>query len=195
METKADHNRCLILNADYTPIGIVHWHRAIIWGLKSENTNSQYSIEIIDFYKNDFIQGISRRFPVPAVARIHRFLSLNNRTVNFNRKNILIRDAYTCQYCNNTFNINQLTYDHVIPKSKWSSNTSPTNWTNIVTCCVECNRKKGNRTPTQAGMKLLKIPVRPKSSFRFLPFVESLTTIKSIPDEWAAYLPQSYEHL
>ena len=104
--------------------------------------------EIIDFYKNDYIIGTNnKRFPIPAVAKTAKYFRINNHTVKFSRKNLFVRDNYTCQYCDTIFNGNDLTYDHVIPKSAWKSNIgSPTCWTNIVTACVNCNRKKGNRT-------------------------------------------------
>lgn len=188
------HNTCLLLNADYTPFGIIDWTKAIIWSLKIfDKGEEDYSIEIIDFYKDDFIQGINRKFPVPAVAKTKKFLHINNYRVNFSRKNILIRDNYTCQYCDKQFCNTELTYDHVVPKSTWKAKTSPTNWTNIVTCCIKCNRKKGNRTPSEAGMKLKNPPVRPQKNHQYLPVIQSLLTIKdNIPKEWTTYLPDSY---
>ena len=74
------------------------------------------------------------------------------------RKQVYKRDNFTCQYCNNKFPTTKLTYDHVIPKSLWTLNTSPTCWTNIVTACIQCNFKKSNKTPTQADMPLQKEP-------------------------------------
>lgn len=193
MET-VTHKKCLLLNADYAPFGLIDWDKAIVWGLKEQEYKQSYSIEIIDFYKYDFIQGTNKKFPVPAVARIKKFLKINNYSINFSRKNILIRDDYTCQYCYKKFNINELTYDHVIPKSKWKQNTSPTNWTNIVTCCIRCNRHKGNKTPSEANMRLKNIPIRPYKNNKFLPIIQCLSTIKEIPTEWSQYIPDSYNH-
>lgn len=190
-----EHKKCLLLNADYSPFGIIDWHKAIIWSIKEYECDGSYSIEIIDFYPNDYIQGTNKKFPVPAVARTKKFFQINNYNVNFSRRNILIRDNYTCQYCYQVFDTNQLTYDHVIPKSVWRQKSSPTNWTNIVTCCIKCNRKKGNRTPLEANMKLKNIPIRPQKNNKFLPVVQCLSTIKSnMPTEWLAYLPDSYSH-
>jgi len=189
------HKKCLLLNADYSPFGIIDWTKAIIWNLKIVDNKNSYSIEIIDFYKNDYIQGVNKRFPVPAVAKTKRFFKINDYGVNFSRKNILIRDNYTCQYCGYVFDINQLTYDHIIPKSVWLGPGSPTNWTNIVACCVKCNRKKGNKTPTEAKMRLKSIPSRPVKHHKFLPVVQSLATIEKPPEEWIAYLPKSYNYI
>lgn len=189
------HNKCLLLNADYSPFGIIEWTKAIIWSLKLDKGNDYYPIEIIDFYRNDFIQGINKKFPVPAVAKTKKFFQIDRQCVNFSRRNILIRDNYTCQYCYKIFDINELTYDHVIPKSTWKYNSSPTTWTNIVTCCIKCNRKKGNKTPDEAKMKLYQLPIKPQKNQKFLPVIQSLITIRDIPEEWKLYLPESYNHL
>jgi hypothetical protein len=186
------HKKCLLLNADYTPLSVIEWHKALIWSMRYTN-NPKCGIEIIDFFKNDFIIGVNKKYPVPAVAKTKRFFKLNNTSVKFSRKNIYIRDNYTCQYCNQIFDTSYLTYDHVVPKSKWDRNYSPTNWTNIVTACVNCNRKKKNRTPAQANMKLQNLPIKPNKILKFLPIVTYLNTIRSdIPQEWSVYLPQSY---
>lgn len=188
------HNKCLLLNSDYSPLSIIEWHKALVWFLRYEN-NPKYGIEIIDFFKDDFIIGVNKKYPVPAVAKTKRFFRINSHTVTFSRKNIYIRDNYTCQYCYNQFDSKDLTYDHVIPKSKWHRNNtgSPTNWTNIVTACIGCNRKKGSRTPSQANMILKNFPTKPNKISKFLPVVSYLDTINSnIPEEWLLYLPEAY---
>ena len=80
------------------------------------------------------------------------------KTVRFSRKNILMRDERTCQYCSRKSSSEELTLDHVIPRSKGGLNT----FTNIVTCCKQCNIKKGNKTLKEVGMKLIKQPEVPK---------------------------------
>lgn len=189
-----NHKQCLLLNADYTPLCIISWQKAIVWSIRFNN-NPKYSIEIIDFYKNDYINGVEdKKYPIPAIAKTSKYFNINNDQVVFSRKNIFLRDNHTCQYCNNKFDIKELTYDHVIPKSLFkNSNTSPTSWTNIVTACVKCNRIKGNRTPKQANMPLKNLPVKPKQNGRNLSMIHNLAKIKyNIPDEWKHYLPQSY---
>lgn len=192
MSIEHKYSECLVLNSDYTPLAIISWKRALIWSIKYE-TNPKYGIEIIDFYKDDFINGVNRKFPIPAVAKTKRFFKHNNQSVPFSRKNIYLRDNYTCQYCGKQYDIKLLTYDHVIPKSKWPNNSSPTSWTNIVTACTDCNRKKGNRTPKQANMPLKNFPVQPVKGTRYLPIAIHLLKIKDrIPKEWDLYLPESY---
>lgn len=189
---KIKHSKCLVLNADFTPLAIVDWKRAITWSLLDKKCSH---IEVIDFYKNDYINGTNnKKFPIPAVIRTCRYFRINSAKVNFSRKNIFIRDNYSCQYCGERKDIGKLTYDHVIPKSLWKNkNSSPTNWTNIVTACVECNRLKGNRTPKQANMPLKNLPVMPNKSPKYLPISHFLLRIRSdIPTEWKIYLPDSY---
>ncbi|NDC95612.1 hypothetical protein EB077_09940, partial [bacterium] len=98
------------------------------------------------------------------------------------------------QYCHQTLNHNELTYDHVIPKSKWKDRNHPaTCWTNIVTACINCNRKKGNKTPKEANMPLRILPIKPNKNIKYLPIASHLSRIRvSIPDEWKIYLPESY---
>ena len=189
---KAENSRCLVLNSDYAPLTIVSWHKAIMWSLK---TNNSFGIEIIDFYKHDFILGTNnKKYPIPSIAKTKKYLKINRQSVTFSRKNLFIRDDYTCQYCGKKFIIQELTYDHVVPKSKWmNKNLSPTCWTNIVTACIKCNRNKGSRTPKQANMDLLSIPIKPTKNLKYLPVTSQLLSIKeTMPDEWKSYIPDSY---
>jgi hypothetical protein len=192
---QTNHKQCLLLNADYTPLSIISWQKAIIWSMRFSE-NAKYSIEIIDFYKNDYINGVDKKYPIPAIAKTHRFFKINHQIVTFSRKNIFIRDDYTCQYCNQKYDINNLTYDHVIPKSKWRDNRSAaTCWTNIVTACTWCNRRKGNKTPKEANMPLKNLPTKPNKNVKYLPINDLLNKIrKEIPDEWMTYLPQSFNY-
>lgn len=191
---RTENSKCLVLNADYSPLCVIGWKRALIWSLKHSD-DPLIGVEVIDFYKNDFITGTNnRKFPIPAVVKTVQYFRLHDQRVNFSRKNIFIRDNYTCQYCSTKKDINELTYDHVIPKSKWTNDLgTPTNWTNIVTACVSCNRKKGNRTPKQANMPLKNNPVVPVKNVKYLPLTHYLLKIRSdIPQEWTIYLPESY---
>lgn len=191
---KTENSRCLVLNSDYTPLTIISWKRALIWSIKHEY-DYNIGVEIIDFYKNDYILGgNNKKFPIPAVVKTPKYYRIHTQNVNFSRKNIFIRDNYTCQYCNEKKEYNKLTYDHVIPKSLWKNKGgSATCWTNIVTACVECNRKKGNKTPKQANMPLKNLPIMPQKSYKYLPITHWLLKIRDdIPAEWKCYLPDSY---
>jgi len=191
---KENHKRSLVLNADYSPMGIISWKRALIWSMRHE-TDTSIGVEVIDFYKDDYIMGThNKRYPIPAVVKTTKYFRIHNEQVNFSRKNIFLRDDYTCQYCNKQKEVAILTYDHVVPESQWDyEQGSPTCWTNIVTACVSCNRKKGNKTPKQANMPLQNLPIAPKKNLKFLPMTHRLLTIKDeIPTEWISYLPRSY---
>lgn len=191
---RTQNSRCLLLNADFTPLSIIDWGKAIIWYMRHQ-CNPKYGIDIIDFYKNDHINGVNnKKYPIPAVAKTKRFFKIHKQTITFSRKNIFLRDEYTCQYCGNVFEHSQLTYDHVVPKSVWKDKSlSPTCWTNIVTACINCNRKKSNKTPKQANMPLKKLPSIPTKVTKYLPIAHHLNKIrKDIPVEWLIYLPESY---
>lgn len=191
---RVENSKCLVLNADYSALGIIGWKKALIWSMQLD-INNHARVEIIDFYKNDFIQGVNnKKFPIPAVVKTSKYFRIHDHRVNFSRKNLFIRDNYSCQYCSIKQDINKLTYDHVIPKSSWKNRGgSPTNWTNIVTACVQCNRKKGNRTPQQANMPLKNLPVEPRKSSKYLPITHFLFNIRrELPEEWSLYLPESY---
>lgn len=184
------NNKCLVLNADYTALAIVDWKKAFIWYFKY--SNQSYGIEIIDYYNNDWIIGVNgKKYPLPAVARTKRYFRSTNQNVNFSRKNIFTRDNNTCQYCGVQKNSSELTYDHMIPKSIWDYDRgSPTSWTNIVTACIDCNRKKGNRTPKQANMPVLNQPYKPIKNHKYLPITTHLSKIgmEHLPEEWKIYL-------
>lgn len=191
---KAENSRCLVLNGDYSPLGIIDWKRAITWLSKKDHTDNNY-VNILDFYKDDYIQGANnKKYPIPAVIKTSRYFRIHSHRVSFSRKNLFIRDDYTCQYCGHKYDMSQLTYDHVVPKSAWHNKSgSPTTWTNIVTACTLCNRRKGNKTPKQANMPLKNLPSIPKKSAKYLPITNFLFKIRSdIPVEWSLYLPNSY---
>lgn len=186
----SNHGPCLILNADYMPLGIMDWQRAYCLYYQQNN-----SIEILDFYNNDYIAGTNgSTHKIPAVIRIKQYLKLHYKYVKFSRKNLFLRDNYTCQYCCKQYDIAKLTYDHVIPKSLWDKDKgNPTCWTNIVTACTQCNRRKANRTPSQARMALKTNPYIPQRTTKYLPVAHLLYTIRQdLPAEWRTYLMESY---
>jgi 5-methylcytosine-specific restriction endonuclease McrA len=190
---KTINTKCLVLNADYTPLAVISWKRAISWLYRSQE-ESKMGIEIIDFYRDDHIIGANGKYhPIPAVVKTKKFFRMKNSKVKFSRKNIFIRDDFTCQYCGQKGTFEELTYDHVIPKSKWDSDKkSPTTWTNIVTACKRCNIMKDDRTPKQANMPLKNLPSIPDKHIKYLPVSSHLRNIDRLPEEWKIYLPESY---
>lgn len=108
----------------------------------------------------DYIKAVNFDLRVPRIIRLTRYDKVPKSTVRFNRKNLFARDNHRCQYCGQTRPVNQLSLDHVVPRSLGGKTT----WENIVCSCMGCNSRKGGRTPSQAGMKLLSKPVKPRSN-------------------------------
>jgi 5-methylcytosine-specific restriction endonuclease McrA len=175
---KVENSKCLLLNADYSPLKIICWQKAIVWSLKYESKHN-YAIEIIEYYKDKYIQGANNKtYPVPLVAKTLRYFNIYNRSLKFSRNNLFIRDNFTCQYCGTSLSYGQLTYDHIVPKSFFRHNKKDaTNWTNVTTACLPCNRKKSNKTIDQAGMKLINSPKQPMYDTKYLPINKQLLTI------------------
>lgn len=108
----------------------------------------------------DWIHTVRFQIAVPRIIRLLGYEKLPRQDVKFNRRNIYARDSSRCQYCGKKFSTQELSLDHVIPKSQGGRAT----WDNIVCCCVKCNVKKGGRTPEQAKMHLITKPHKPKRS-------------------------------
>jgi 5-methylcytosine-specific restriction endonuclease McrA len=104
------------------------------------------------------IRTVSFRIRVPRVILLLFFDRLPRKEVKFTRHNIFERDRNTCQYCGKTCDRQSLNLDHVVPRDRGG----PTSWENIVCSCVPCNTQKANRTPREAGMRLIRRPKRPK---------------------------------
>ncbi len=109
---------------------------------------------------HDWVSTVSLDIAVPRIIRLLFYDRVPRRELRFNRRNIFIRDGNRCQYCGKRFTTNDLSLDHVIPRSAGG----PATWENIVCACVKCNVKKGGRTPHQAHMQLIREPVKPKHS-------------------------------
>jgi 5-methylcytosine-specific restriction endonuclease McrA len=106
----------------------------------------------------DVIRTVSRSIRVPRVIVLQLYDRIPRTKVRFSRHNIYMRDGNTCQYCGEELPRVDLNLDHVVPRAQGGRTT----WENVVCCCIECNLSKGARTPDQAGMKLLKVPARPR---------------------------------
>lgn len=167
--------RTLVLNADYYPLCTVGWKRAIVLQMGNR-------VSMVDFYKGDSIRdGHGREYPIPAVIASRKYVRRDYHHAPFNRKNVLIRDQLTCQYCGLGYNANQLTVDHVVPRSRWVGAGTSTCWENVVAACIACNRRKANKTCEESGMPPLTKPHRPAYSEMFI-------GLDRIPAEWLPYL-------
>lgn len=138
--------RVLVLNSTYEPINVCTTRRAIVLILKGlARTEERYE---------RLYHSARASLPMPSVIRLMEYKHIPFERKSLSRKNILLRDHYTCQYCGKVLNPAELTLDHVIPRSKGGSS----NWDNLVACCKRCNNHKGNKFPEEANMKLLKRP-------------------------------------
>lgn len=140
----------LLLSTAYEPIKIISWRKAVVLSYLEK-------VEVVEHYDRR-IHSPSISISLPAVVRLNRYVRHLPRKVKFSRQNLYHRDNFTCQYCNKPKPAHQLTYDHVIPRSRGGK----TNWTNIVTACIRCNLKKGNKLLHQINYRLLKEPKEPK---------------------------------
>lgn len=164
--------RVLVLDQSYMPISVVSFKRAMKYLAKEK-------AEVVKTYERK-IRSANSSWKVPAVVRFVVKFNRPRKMVKFSRKNIYARDRWYCQYCRNKFDPVDLTYDHVLPKSRGGK----TDWQNIVTSCVECNLKKGSRTPQEAGMPLRRPPVKPD----WVPiFVVKLLRDGNIPEQWKEF--------
>ena len=136
----------LVLNASYEPINVCAARRAIVLVLKG--------VARAEEENGHFLHSTRLTIRVPSVIRLLEYRRIPHQTRALSRKNILLRDRNTCQYCERLMGSSELTLDHVIPRSRGGAST----WENLVACCHECNRRKGNHLPAEAGMLLLREP-------------------------------------
>jgi len=157
----------LLLNSTYEPLGVIHWQRAIrLLCLEKAEVLETYPI---------FLRSERSDMRSPSVVRLLTMARWRRPAVKFSRINVLRRDDYRCQYCGVHCSPSKITVDHVVPQSRGGQST----WKNLVACCSKCNHKKDNRTPDEAGLKLLTKPVRPAwmETFSF-----------GAKEEWKAYI-------
>lgn len=153
MTPPPDHCPALVLNADfrplsYFPLSLWSWQEAV----KSVFLDR---VNIIAHYDR-VVRSPSFEMKLPSVISLKEYVPSARRPA-FTRFNVFLRDGFTCQYCDGRFPTQDLTFDHVIPRSRGGKTT----WDNVVTACSSCNLRKGNRMPKQAGMRPLTVPVQP----------------------------------
>jgi len=135
----------LVLNASYEPVNITRARRAVVMLVKG--------VAVLEEAHDRYVHvGLH----LPCVIRLRQYRRLPTRIQTLSRKNILIRDGYMCQYCGAKLLSGQLELEHVVPRARGGLST----WENLVAACRPCNAKKADRTPGEAGMKLLRQPRR-----------------------------------
>jgi len=157
----------LVLNRNWQPVNVATVARSLVmlWNESARvvDPGDYQTYSWADWAKlapldgEPFIRAIRMRLRVPEVVTLTGYDRLPEAAVAFSRRNIFKRDHYTCQYCGVQPGAEELTIDHVLPRSQGGAST----WDNCVLACVACNSRKADRTPAQAGMKLRKPPVRP----------------------------------
>ena len=126
----------LVLNASYEPLNITTWRRAVVMMLKGKAESLEH----------DPCRQLRQGTHLPTVIRLRQYVRVPFRQLPLTRRNLFQRDNHTCQYCGSRDN--QLSIDHVMPRSRGGSDT----WENVTTACLSCNVRKGNRTPKEAEM-------------------------------------------
>jgi len=170
--------RVLVLNQNYEPLNICRWQRAV-------------SLVYLD--KAVMVEADSRMLHspsmimrLPSVVRLVRYIRRPLPEVRLSRQSLMERDNYTCQYCGKKGR--DLTVDHVIPRERGARHE----WNNLVACCRDCNNRKGNRTPREAGLSLLQLPQQP----HFIPYLSFSVMRQALGNEvWRDYLEPFAPHL
>ena len=168
------NGQVLVLNLDYQPINICGTRRAVklLYLGKAEILENRNGAEL---------RAVTSSMPYPSVIKLSRLIRRPQPQVKLSRKAVLARDGYRCQYCGKRHV--KMTLDHVIPRRLGGTFT----WENLVCACHACNAKKGDRSPAEAGLQLLRTPKRPS----FIPYISYAIVDRGLGDEeWRKYLPQ-----
>jgi 5-methylcytosine-specific restriction endonuclease McrA len=157
----------LVLNRNWQPVHVTTVLRALVmvWnGVARVVDPEAYSVHSWDDWAEleaapdaQAIRTARRRLRVPEVVCLAHYDRLPRMAVTFSRRNVAKRDHYTCQYCGHQPGFEEITIDHVLPRSQGGASS----WTNCVAACLRCNARKADRTPDQAGMQLRRAPARP----------------------------------
>lgn len=168
MNTSLINKNVLLLNQNYEPLQICSARRAIVLLFQGK-------AEMIVTADGLKLRTVDASYPLPSVVRLWKYRKVPHKRIMLTRKNILIRDGNRCQYCGSSRG--PMTIDHVIPKKKGGGDT----WENLVCACSRCNNKKGDRTPEEAGMGLVRTPSRPS-------FIRFLQRNLTVADRWRPFL-------
>jgi 5-methylcytosine-specific restriction endonuclease McrA len=157
----------LVLNRNWQPVNVAPVARALVlvWNDAARVVDpSDYQLyNWSDWSKlrpaegEPFIQAVRFRLRVPEVITLSGYDRLPTAAVSFSRRNLFKRDHYTCQYCGRQPGSEELTIDHVVPRAHGGQSR----WDNCVLACLECNKRKADRTPHEARMRLRKAPIQP----------------------------------
>ncbi len=162
----------LVLNQSYEPLNICRARRAVVLIFQGK-------AEMLE-NGTGFVHSASQEFSIPSVIRLDYMIKRPRHERKLTRLEIFHRDHYTCQYCGKE--TRQLTLDHVVPRYRGGRHI----WENVVSACVNCNRRKAGKSPQEARMRLTRHPSPPQgNNHYFIPYhyLQNHT-------EWQKYLPQ-----
>ena len=161
----------LVLNLNYVPINVSTARRAIVLLSKGK-------AELLENHRGE-VHTVSKVVDVPSIIRLIYLVKRPYAPRKLSKKEIFLRDQYTCQYCGKKSQ--EMTLDHVVPRRQ----RGPHTWENVVAACPPCNLRKAGRTPEEANMRLSREPKVPQPNpYRML-------QNRLILDEWRAYIPWS----
>ena len=149
-------NPALVLNADFRPLS---YYPLSLWCWKNTiRAVFMDRVNIVSEYETE-IHSPSFKMKLPSVISLKNYVTPLRKPA-FTRFNVFLRDNFTCQYCQFKYPVKQLTFDHLVPKSR----NGTTKWSNVVSACTHCNLKKGNRVLGETDLILFKLPYQPSAN-------------------------------
>lgn len=162
----------LVLNQNYEPLNICRVRRAMVLILRGK-------AEVLENGRGE-IHAITISLPIPSVVRLTQLVKRPRLQKKLTRFEVFNRDKYKCQYCGREGR--DLTLDHVVPRSRGGTH----DWQNVVSCCFPCNLRKAGRTPSEASMKLTRLPSPPPPATFSVPYQHL-----RIHHEWQKFIMQA----
>lgn len=165
-------NQVVVLNKAWAPVDVIDVFDAIIklykekaWALDTSCRMYKWEDWVKDWSQaatlaQEVVRTPNMNIPIPRVIVLRDYKGYISKKPKCNRRNLYKRDNETCQYCGKKDDYSQFDIEHIVPQSRGGK----TIWTNVVLACKKCNQKKANRTPEEAGMKLLRKPFKPRWS-------------------------------
>ena len=174
MNAAAANFPALVLNADFRPLS---YFPLSLWPWQ-DTIKAVFldRVSIVSEYDHA-VRSPSVEMRLPSVIALKDYVHLDRRPA-FTRFNVFLRDRFQCQYCGGAFQSEELTFDHLVPRSRGGRTT----WTNVLTACQSCNLAKGNRTPDEARMPLRRKPFRPSHVMFIRDYVGT------VDETWKPYL-------
>lgn len=168
----------LVLNADFRPLS--HFPLSVWSWQDALKAVFQDRVYPVDYYDAE-VHTPNLSFKLPSVIALKQYIP-QHHTPAFTRHNLYLRDEYKCQYCSQELRSHELTFDHVVPRSRGGI----LSFENTVAACVDCNSMKANRTPEEAGMKLMRPPHVP--SYQELASIQARLRPMPLHESWLDFL-------